>query len=240
MPEMHTNPTPTPFTVALAQATDRRLADLHAEATRVDMKMEQAIDSIHYDVDDTRDHSNRFGRGEWRLSLADCLAKQPRHANIGHYAKAFADHKATLLDCRMQLVGLYAAIAVEDAVYRQHHWPRFFLCVSSDGHIHSSMGCSTCTYKTRFGWLPDLSGLDEAAAVAAHGAKLCTVCYPSAPVEWTNHFETAAAAKKATQCPGSGKHIGWASKDWNCPDCGKYGRPSKNGYVRTHKPAKEN
>lgn len=65
-------------------------------------------------------------------------------------------------------------------------WSRFFLVVSSaDGHIHDRRSCSTCRFDTVFSWLPELSGLSEADAVEAYGAILCTVCFPSAPVEWT-------------------------------------------------------
>lgn len=64
-------------------------------------------------------------------------------------------------------------------------WSRFFLV--NAGHIHRSMSCSSCNKgrsATVFSWLPELSGLTEADAVAAHGAHLCTVCFPTAPTEW--------------------------------------------------------
>lgn len=76
-------------------------------------------------------------------------------------------------------------------------WSRFFLVTSSPGHVHSSMHCSTCRPTTRFGWLPELSGSDEASAVDELGPTLCTVCFPSAPVEWTEGKKiTAAQAAK--------------------------------------------
>lgn len=64
-------------------------------------------------------------------------------------------------------------------------WSRFFLVTSSAGHVHSSMHCSTCRPETRFGWLPELSGQSEAEAVKDLGPTLCTVCFPTAPVKWT-------------------------------------------------------
>lgn len=77
-------------------------------------------------------------------------------------------------------------------------WSRFFLVTSSAGHIHSSMNCSSCRPTTTYGWLPQLSGKDEAAAVADCGPTLCTVCFPSAPVDWTagKKLTAAQAAKK--------------------------------------------
>ena len=65
-------------------------------------------------------------------------------------------------------------------------WSRFFLVAG--GHLHSSMNCSTCNNgfnPTEFYWYPTLAGLNEAEAVEAVGSVLCTVCFPSAPVEWT-------------------------------------------------------
>ena len=78
-------------------------------------------------------------------------------------------------------------------------WSRFFLVTSSAGHIHSSMHCSTCRPTTTYGWLPELSDSTEAEAVAAHGQTLCSVCFPSAPVEWTTgkKITAAQAARKA-------------------------------------------
>lgn len=81
-----------------------------------------------------------------------------------------------------------AELARESAGYGEiwaenHGWSRFFMV--HGGHIHATMGCSTCRATTLFGWLPQLSGLSEADAVAAHGATLCTKCFPTAPVEWT-------------------------------------------------------
>lgn len=71
-------------------------------------------------------------------------------------------------------------------------WSRFYLVLG--GHIHSSKGCHTCTLTTLFSWLPELSGLSEADAVEAHGEILCSVCFPSAPVAWTNGVSKVAQA----------------------------------------------
>ena len=75
-------------------------------------------------------------------------------------------------------------------------WSRFFVVTSSAGHIHSSTGCHTCRDTTTYGWLPNLSGQSEALAVETHGAALCTVCFPSAPVAWVGGRITKAQALK--------------------------------------------
>ena len=93
--------------------------------------------------------------------------------------------------------GLFAERDALEATYTG--WPRFFLVTSSPGHIHSSMYCSTCRPTTTFGWLPELSDMTEGDAVAACGPTLCTVCFPSAPLDWTSgkKITAAQAAKKA-------------------------------------------
>lgn len=78
-------------------------------------------------------------------------------------------------------------------------WSRFFLVTSSAGHIHSSTSCSTCRPTTRYGWLPELSGRKQEQAVDELGPTLCSVCFPSAPTDWTEgkKITAAQAARKA-------------------------------------------
>jgi hypothetical protein len=84
---------------------------------------------------------------------------------------------------------------LDDLLYKG--WSRFFLVQ----HIHSSTSCSSFRPTTKIGWLPDVSGLTEAEAVAAHGATLCTICFPSAPVELTR------TQVDPDTCAGSGRGI---------------------------------
>ena len=86
-----------------------------------------------------------------------------------------------------------------EARFDRDQWSRFFLVTNQGGHIHSSMRCSTCYPTTTFNWLPELSGLTEKDAVEAYGPHLCSVCFPSAPVEWT----VGTAKDTTNQCPGS-------------------------------------
>jgi len=89
---------------------------------------------------------------------------------------------------------LTLALAALDAEYTG--WTRAFLVTNSNGHVHSSMNCSTCNRNgkaTTFAWVTDFSDHDEAQIVAAAGWRACTVCYPTAPVVGM----TAKAAKAA-------------------------------------------
>lgn len=79
---------------------------------------------------------------------------------------------------------LAAQMAPLNAEYdRRGGWPRAFLVQNSHGHVHSSMGCSSCYPSTQYAWLTDYSGKDEDEIVYAAGELACTVCYPSAPVD---------------------------------------------------------
>lgn len=99
-------------------------------------------------------------------------------------------------------------------------WSRFFLVE----HIHSNRACSSFRPTTRIGWLPSVSGLTEAEAVKEHGATLCTICFPSAPVELTTKPVDESV------CKGSGSFVrqdlpnrlGFYTGNWaQCPDCGQ-------------------
>jgi hypothetical protein len=129
-------------------------------------------------------------------------------------------------------------VPFEDEFKARGGWTRFFLVQNNGGHIHSSMHCSSCFPTTRFGWLPQISGLTEAEAVAAHGAILCTICYPSAPTEWTDRHDDSV-------CPGSGAYYNsslphrgphFYSGNWaTCEGCGTTQTMMKSGKIRKHK-----
>lgn len=180
------------------------------------------------------DAMQRAARADARVASYEKVAARGDY-NAAYYADALDEAR----------VEQNEAHAERQAAERDYGgWSRFFLV--QGGHIHSSMNCSTCNngrHLTQFGWLPELSGLDEAAAVAAHGAILCTVCFPSAPVEWTNHYEVEAARKAAARCPGSGKRYDEAkprelqrmSKWGYCTGCGTRQTVTPTGMIRAHK-----
>lgn len=127
-------------------------------------------------------------------------------------------------------------------------WSRFFLVPG--GHIHSSRSCHTCNKSvmnpTSFAWMPNLSGKSDEEAVKDQGAYLCTVCFPDAPVSWTNGHDVAAEAKKAEQCPGSGTYdydkakarLGYFSGNYaTCTHCNERITVTKTNKLRGHKPS---
>ncbi|WP_156250964.1 hypothetical protein [Pseudactinotalea terrae] len=93
-----------------------------------------------------------------------------------------------------------AEIAAYDAEWnRRGRWSRAFLVTGGDGHVHSSMGCSTCNRgqrPTQFQFMTEFSGNDEADIVTAAGWRACTVCYPSAPVGSPRSLPTSMWSKE--------------------------------------------
>jgi hypothetical protein len=83
-----------------------------------------------------------------------------------------------------------------NAIYNQDPWTRAFLVINSNGHVHSSMDCSTCFATTRYNWLVQYSNDDEKTIVEDAGQDACTVCYPSAPADVLNRPSRIVTADK--------------------------------------------
>lgn len=130
----------------------------------------------------------------------EALLSLPSLPSLGRPAVDLRDAEA-LRERAVRVEGLHAAYMEEDGAYEG--WSRFYMVPG--GHIHASMHCRTCNRgasMTVFEWLPELSGLSEADAVAEHGTVLCSACFPSAPVEWT----VGRRSSEEDVCPGSGTY----------------------------------
>lgn len=175
----------------IAVATDTALAKLYTKLGSARSRLEaQALN---------------YGRlyPEYRNSRYSPLAKdlvERLEADIASGDDPYGrktDGVETLTETLAEIASIGAEIETTDEPYRTAGgWSRFFLVNNVGGHIHSSMNCSTCRYDTSFSWLPELSGLTEAEAVDTYGPILCTVCYPSAPVEWTGGEAKAITAAR--------------------------------------------
>jgi hypothetical protein len=149
----------------LAVATDTELTDLYTQAW-----------AIRDDIAFTE--RNLLNIQKWR----------------GHdWEGQTARWEARLAALNEQLEPIQRRIGELDAVWQQYRWARFFLVLNNNGHIHKTMRCPTCYDTTRFAWLPKLAAMTETEAVAQEGAILCTICFPTAPVEWTNGVGTRTA-----------------------------------------------
>lgn len=171
---------------------------------------------------------------------ADAPANTPDSVvarSLSNKEPVVARHLAALDAARQSIAELHAKAAPLEDVYAEHHWSRFFIVTSSQGHVHSSRHCSTCYDTTEYGWLPNLSGLTEADAVEQEGSILCSVCFPTAPTEWTTGISKAQAEKEAAKCSGSGKFVSSNGRRYvRCPDCAAMPARTSTGKLRAHKP----
>lgn len=190
----------------------------------------------------TWDLYSECSRAEGRAQSYRDLVKQARGGN-GYYSRNLSTYEGYLSEAEAKLTKFTEALDEHEKGYEG--WARFW-CVPN-GHIHRNRRCSTCNRNgkaTSFFLAHEVSGMDEAAAVAAQGPVLCTVCFPTAPLDWTNGLDEAAKAKKDAQCSGSGSHYDsylphevrrmrkWAT----CPVCGDRPSVTSTGKLRAHKP----
>lgn len=221
---MSTTATPADLTTWTPSQVDTVLGDLYADLYKV--LDERAFYAKC--LDDTVKGLAEKEAGDLRYSYYT-----PEHVSRAQAKIDACDAQADDLRAR--------TLPYEAEFTRRGGWTRFFLVKNNGGHVHSSMGCSTCNHNgrsTRFGWLPALSGQSEPEAVAAHGAILCTTCYPSAPVEWTD-------GRRNDRCPGSGTadydrakaRTGYYSGNGGpCTHCGGWQTITRTGVLRAHKP----
>ena len=146
--------------------------------------------------------------------------------------------QAQLAELREKAAPLKAAAIAYD---KEHYegWTRFFLVK----HIHISQHCSSFRLTTRVGWLPAVSGLTEVEAVAEYGATLCTICFPSAPVELTQPKADPNVCEGSGQ-PYSredktGREHSYYGKAGYCPVCLRWQTVTASGVMRKHKPNDE-
>jgi hypothetical protein len=97
---------------------------------------------------------------------------------------------------KVEIAKVNIEIAGLNKIYNQDPWTRAFLVLASNGHVHSSMDCSTCFPTTRYNWLIQYSNDDEKTIVEDAGQDACTICYPSAPAEVLNRPSRIVTADK--------------------------------------------
>lgn len=158
-------------TKEFAVAVDTELADLY-----------DRIWSINAQIATFNDDVKSVQSSRW---LGD-IEKQNRFAYYAKQIDQLLIKRAPLKDRVRDLNNIY----IKDS------WTRAFLVINSNGHVHSSMECSTCFDSTRYTWLVQYSNDDEATIVADAGETACTVCYPSAPADVLNRPSVILTADK--------------------------------------------
>ena len=66
--------------------------------------------------------------------------------------------------------------------YRTRRWSRYYLVAGSGGHFHKGCNCPTCYPETQMSLVPAYSGATGPDLIAAQGWRVCTFCFPDAPV----------------------------------------------------------
>ena len=200
--------------IAHARACDEQIADAYAIAHKYNAIIAEATKAIRND----------------NKAIAQGYDSKYRRARIAKHEAIIAVTKPQHEEAR------HEAAIMNDALYEG--WQRFFLVE----HIHGNQHCSSVRPTTKVGWLTSVSGLTEAEAVAEYGPRLCTICFPTAPVEWTR-----GDAPAPDTCAGSGKGYNrekrtgregaYYSPTGYCETCGEVvGLASRGSFkVRKHK-----
>lgn len=198
-----------------------------AKARKVDTEVARLWSEFHKVNDQIAPIAKRLTEGKKRFDRYVRLDLQIRAAqeqrNIEYNEQAIAALREEAAPLRQ------AALDYDKANYEG--WNRFFLVK----HIHNTQHCSSFRPTTRVGWLPNVSGLTEAEAVAEHGATLCTICFPSAPVELTTPKVDESVCTGHAD-PTQPKRTGFYSGNWaTCSECGERVTITSTGKLRKHK-----
>lgn len=172
---------------------DEQLMQLHDEAWKIQTRLDSVRDRIHLAAGDRKEY---IGQNQyWRRTAAEVLQTvqmMAKHdvelpASISRAGQVTA---ASLLqdegNLLTQLAEKLLEIREQDEIYArpENRWNRYFRCMNSDGHIHSTLrGCPSVQATTAMSWNTHLSGQERWVAIADLGPTLCSICYPDAPVE---------------------------------------------------------
>jgi hypothetical protein len=123
-------------------------------------------------------------------------AQSSRFMNDADKASHIAKYAEKIDELQIKRAPLKDRVRDLNKIYILDPWTRAFLVINANGHVHSSMECSTCFDTTRYNWLIQYSNDDETTIVADAGQDACTICYPSAPAETLNRPSRIVTADK--------------------------------------------
>jgi hypothetical protein len=212
-------------------AVDTALEKLYIEAQTLSRDLAVVMISVHRTLGETENRAR--GARRWP-TRDDAAIEKVRTMTTDHYGRPIGKLINRLDTILAALAANAAAASPLEALYNAKPWTRFMVAQ----HIHKGMGCSTCNKRgipTRFDWLPQMSGMDEAAALALLGSQghtLCTVCFPGAPV--------LPPALDPKYCAGSGEAPTSINRRYRtpfgpCPTCGENVNVTTYGVTRKHR-----
>jgi hypothetical protein len=112
----------------------------------------------------------------------DAIARYQR-LDATYYVEAIAKAKVARQAAHAALPALLAELAPLDREYDSRGgWTRYFLV--EGGHLHYDVSASRCSRinTTSHYWLTEYSGTPAEAMIELAGERVCTVCFPDAPV----------------------------------------------------------
>jgi hypothetical protein len=204
-------------------AIDTRLAEAEYELMRIYNRIEQAHEGLA-----------RFKKAVEKSG--EVVARLTYNMIIASAEKILAEAPSELEP------HLTIRDAAEAEYQRRGRWSRYFLVCNTGGHVHKSRHCASCFITTQFAWLPGASGQDSAGLIEMFGSKVCSVCFPEAPIDQLEAREQAAkkaADKAAGFCEGHGQmsespQLQYCRPRGTCPVCGFVVTVTKTGKCRKH------
>lgn len=168
---------------------DAKIDDYMNQLARLDSSIGTLYDHVHDLAGDQRTYRGR--RRVWLRSNAkvESILQQLQADGDGYVPSAGAtlsDLLGKLAQLNYQRVSLRTVIDELEKTWEDARWTRYIEALSSDGHIHRWHGCKTLNrgqHPTPLNWRTDLSGKSAEQAIADLGPRLCSVCFPDAPVE---------------------------------------------------------
>lgn len=234
-----TTTTAAPLTEQTPAEIDTQLADLYRQESNAQGRVAAAVNAMHRALGERQDPWAK--RKTWPTTDAVAVAKVTAIVTAPDYRETVGDTTAkayaAYTTAKAEVARIQIAAAPLHAEYANRRWSRFFTVQQNNGHIHSSMNCSTCNNgrtATEFGWNPELSGLTEREAVNALGPIMCTVCYPSAPLAWTAGRTEVEDPTKCSNRTGVNYRTIGMSRVGDCDVCGARGVANSGGGLRKH------
>ena len=189
---------------------DTELFAWYQEHAKTEQKLRTLFDFKVHPMAGDRQESLGWGRGRrWLMSDEDALSL------VQHLADEDDVHSPQLGASPSEIIGrhdqitasmeaLWNAITEAEQIWQEHRWTRWFPCLNADGHVHSTMrGCPTVRWDTQMGWATELSGTPLGTAIqmppVGLGPRLCSVCFPDAPVEHCQSLRDITRAEREAE-----------------------------------------
>lgn len=115
-----------------------------------------------------------------------------------YYADRIAEAKTDAEEARKAVIRLHVeAEPLHVEFERRGGWTRWYLV--EDGHLHNDVSAWRCSRiaTTSHYWMVELSGKDEEEVIELAGERVCTTCFPAAPVSVLNRPSKLLTASEA-------------------------------------------